>query len=76
MMSPPRPTPRDYALLGLPPGAPLARCVAAHAYLDWLYDPRKWPDAQHWALDRQNALDEALAWIIDCAAEVDTAVAA
>ena len=76
-MSAPRPTQRDYRILGQRPGAPLARCIAAHERLTTKFDPRyRPPDEQLLWLDVQNALDESLALIYDAAGDRLVGVAA
>ncbi len=66
-MSTPTPTARTYAVLGLPHGAAVERCVAAFERLVADYDPRRHPNHQVWAICHQNDLDEALALIVDAA---------
>ena len=67
-MTVPRPTSRTYRVLGVEPGASVARSVAAYDRLDARYDPRRHPaDQQGVWLDCQNAIDEALALIADAA---------
>lgn len=64
-LSPPGPSPRHYATLGVRHGETVAQCVAAFARLDRHYDPRRHPESQRWAIIRQNEIDEALALIVD-----------
>jgi hypothetical protein len=67
-MSAPKPTPRDYRILGQQPGAPVEVCIISHERLTVLFDPRhRPPDEQPLWLDVQNALDESLALIYDAA---------
>jgi len=67
-MAAPRPTRRDYHILGQRPGTSVARCVAAHARLTRRYDPRcRPPDQQRLWIAAQDRLDEALSLIVDCA---------
>ena len=65
---PPGPSPRDFAILGQRPGAPLAACIRAYDLLARQADPRRRPpDQQPVWLDMQNALDDAMAFIYDAA---------
>ena len=66
-MSAIQPTARTYAVLGLPHGAAVERCIEAFERLEARYDPRRHPDHQVWAICHQNDLDEALALIVDAA---------
>jgi len=62
----PRPTQRDYHILGQQPAAPLEACTISHERLTVLFDPRRRPpDEQPLWIDAQNALDERLALIHD-----------
>ena len=61
----PTPSPRHYARLGLHHGATVERCIEAFTHLDALYDPRQWSDSQHWAIARQDEIDEVLSVIVD-----------
>jgi len=65
-MAAPRPTRRDYAILGQRPGAPTHECIDAHERLTAKFDPRhRPPDEQPLWLAVQDRLDEALALIYD-----------
>lgn len=63
----PEPSERHYAALGLRHGATVARCIEAFDRLAPLCDPRAWPGSQHWAIARQDEIDEAMALIYDSA---------
>jgi hypothetical protein len=65
-MSAPRPTPRDFAILGKPDRAPLAECIQSYERLAAKFDPRhRPPDEQDAWITYQNALDESLALVHD-----------
>ena len=69
-MAAPKPSPRDYAILGLQPGAPREVCAINHERLTMMWDPRhRPPDEQDTWITVQNMLDESLALIHDCQAE-------
>jgi DnaJ-class molecular chaperone len=66
-MALPRPSKRDYDILGVPHNATVARCLEAFRKLEILYDPRAWPgEDQVWAINMQDEADEAMAFIYDC----------
>jgi hypothetical protein len=65
-MAAPRPTARDYAILGQQPHAPTEACIIGHGRLTRLWDPRhRPPDEQPLWLAVQDRLDEALSLIYD-----------
>jgi len=51
--------------LGLHHATGVARAIGAFAELATFYDPRRWPEHQHWIITVQNDLDESLALICD-----------
>ena len=67
-MAAPRPTARDYRVLGQQPNAPTEACIIGHDRLTRFFGPRhRPPDEQPTWIAVQDRLDEALALIVDCA---------